>query len=214
MKWLSENDPDPMYEYVYNNLKALADSSKTNVNDSQLFTQLYGSIRQAKQEFETAKSSKNANGEYLVNIISAGSEYSARNYKNEWSDSFANGGCPYVKRNEDGRIVMNGMSASIFNSVAVRLQEIAYAVSDKSFAEGAQPRTVGGILVDISKDSDVEGLKRNLVHVLNCLGIQFDKSMLDYMLLDKYKNSGVKGLNLLFSQQFDPSETSTTSSFE
>jgi hypothetical protein len=57
---------------------------------------------------------------------------------------------------------MNGYHASIFNSCAVVLNEIAYAFSDKAL-ESKALISVSGTTLDISKDAHVEGIKRKFI---------------------------------------------------
>ena len=204
---------DPMYKYLYDKLNQLAKSSKTNVDDQQLFTQIYNILKSAKQEFELAKSVTNSQNERDITIQTTSSEYAAKNYKREWSDMFFSGGSLFVKQDVNGRVVMNEkFRPKIFNSIAVRLSEIRYAFSDESELPNAAPAVIGGNMFNRIDENHIEGVKKNLILILNQLGIQFDKSMLDYMLIDKYGDTGYRGMKQLLSSSFGG--TSSVSSFE
>lgn len=205
---------DAIYFDIYNRMLALSERAKTNQDDAQLFTQIFGVLRSVKNEFEIAKAVQTGQDQWAIRIISSDSEYSARNYKREWSDAFANGGSLFVRKDENGRIVMRGYRPSVFNQMAVRMDEIRYAFSAESEQPDAKPRIVKGEVLDISKEEDIDKAKYNLVLMLNQLGIQFDINMLDYMLFDKYKDTGYKGMKMLFSEDFSKRSNSSSSSFQ
>ena len=191
---------DPMFKLLAQRIQNLSNSAKTNVNDQQLLTQIYNSIKTAKNAFVVGKSVQN--GDYFSVVIqSTDADHNAQKYKKEWSKLFASGASLFVEVGEDGKLRMkNGYTANIFTNLAQRLQNIADCFSDAEnpvlIVDGKR------IKFDKTDSRHVEAAKRNFIKALQSLGIQFDYDQLNFILSRKpYGDTGFVGMQKLLHQQ-------------
>jgi hypothetical protein len=91
------------------------------------------------------------------------------------------------------------------------MKQIAYIFSPESELPNAQARLFKGKVIDIRNKNEIEEVKTSLIRMLNLLGIQFDKSMLDYMLLMKYKSTGYHAMKRLLHENFGGENQSVSS---
>lgn len=200
---------DIIYQYL-SAIKKNADNG--SVNDLSFLRDLCVNLHATKSEFVTFKAFKNKNG-FDIKIITTGDEYSARNYRNEWSSSFANGASIYVEQDKNGNYVMkNPYSAEAFTYVAQQLYNLQRAVSQIGISEignkskeqfSIKVQTENGLekkQIDVRNPIDFNLAKSNLISILNSFGIMFNTDMLDYMLATKYGSSNYESLDKLFNE--------------
>lgn len=213
----------PVYEQIYNRLnkiKSNAYDNGYNVDEEALLVQIYNVIKSNKQSFLLAQASRYYVGRdvvgYTITLQNTDQEYNARNYRFEWSNLFAKGGSIFVEVGEDGKIRpkknMTARSMSQYWNLITNVDPtqklgIAAAFSDDPTLRKRFTMTV---LVDgkrIQRQIDAQNNKQDLdlckikfIQILNCFGIQFDKAMLDYMLRQKYGDSGFEGMKQMFEE--------------
>ena len=213
----------PVYEQIYNRLnkiKSNAYDNGYNADQEALLVQIYNIIKSNKQSFLLAQASRYYVGRdvvgYTITLQNTDQEYNARNYRFEWSNLFAKGGSIFVEVGEDGKIRpkknMTARSMSQYWNLITNIDPtqklgIAAAFSDdptlrKKFTmvvvvDGK--RTERQIDAQNNKQ-DLDLCKIKFIQILNCFGIQFDKAMLDYMLRQKYGDSGFDGMKQMFEE--------------
>lgn len=195
-----EGRNDPMFNFIYNRFKRICgEGGQTSVNDQQLATQIYNSIKTAKNAFVLGKSIQH--GDFFQVIIqSTDSEHNSRKYRKEWSKLFASGASIFLERDDDGKLKMKGKStAQIFTNLANRLNQIVTCFSDaeKPIIE------MGGKVIEFDKTNieHVEAAKRNFIKLLQSLGIQFDYDQLNFTLAKKpYGDTGFDGMKKFLHQ--------------
>lgn len=213
----------PVYQQLYNRLNKIKNNAyknNYNVDEEALLVQIYNVIKSNKQQFLLSQASKYYVGKdfvgYTVNLQNTDQEYNARNYRFEWSNLFAHGGSIFVETGEDGRLrTKKGMPANSMSKYWGQIvnqdpsQKLGIAAAFSSDEQIRRKFTmalrVNGQVVQKqinAKDNrqDLDLCKIKFIQILNCFGIQFNKEMLDYMLRQKYGNSGFEGMQQMFEE--------------
>lgn len=203
---------DCIFDNIANRFEALLNAAYDKENpdaDKEAFvSQLYGAIKQTKNNFDTIKASSYPGGRFTFNVFSTDQEYSSREYVQNWSQNFAYGGCRFVVVNEDGSLKMGvspsgkTYSTAIFSAIQARISSMTgpnfgYKYLFSSIPN-KQPVVINGRTIDIDNPDDIRFVKENIITLLNSLGIVFNRDMFDYMLQHKFGDTGKVGLQKFF----------------
>lgn len=182
--------------------KAQKDGEVVDWDAQSLLTQILTLVRSTKNEFPVGVASKYGIG-HKIDLVDNDQQYNAAQYRRDWSDMFASGGSLFVDVNDNGDYVMKGKyNAKVFSTLEELFTQMYFTITNQPSAK-PMTITVGGqsVTVDINNPAHIEVLKSKLINALSSLGIQFDKDMLNYMLLHKYGDSGKVGLANMFQDQ-------------
>ena len=165
-------------------------------------------------------------GEYNTRVMPTGVEYQARNTAIAWSSSLANGGTSLVKITKAGKRVINpneSGAATVFSNFSqfldgkydkgrLSLHEFLSLSRDGKLGLnqylGIQ---IGNNILPIrdTDDAAMHLTKEYIVQQLNSMGINVELNAFNYMLVEKYGNSGADAL-LKMIESSDVKDSMTT----
>ena len=207
------------WDRAYNN-------GEYNVDEEALLVQIYNVIRSNKQNFVVTQSKQytagGVNG-YTVDVHNLDFEYNAKKYRKDWSGLFAHGRSIFVETGEDGKLrLKKGIRPTamadwwnmLINTDPSSRLGMAYAFSSEGERALADPSTPANKLFTMrlnidgksvikavnpkNNEQDLKICKIKFIEVLNAFGVQFDIDNLNYMLTQKYGNSGYQAMKALF----------------
>lgn len=207
-------------------------STTYDIAAENLLAQIIGQVRSNKYNMVTMMSSKAQQGadttfgEYNTRVMPTGVEYQARNTAIAWSSSLANGGTSLVKITKAGKRVINpneSGAATVFSNFSqfldgkydkgrLSLHEFLSLSRDGKLGLnqylGIQ---IGNNILPIrdTDDAAMHLTKEYIVQQLNSMGINVELNAFNYMLVEKYGNSGADAL-LKMIESSDVKDSMTT----
>lgn len=207
-------------------------STTYDIAAENLLAQIIGQVRSNKYNMVTMMSSKAQQGadttfgEYNTRVMPTGVEYQARNTAIAWSSSLANGGTSLVKITKAGKRVINpneSGAATVFSNFSqfldgkydkgrLSLHEFLSLSRDGKLGLnqylGIQ---IGNNILPIrdTDDAAMHLTKEYIVQQLNSMGINIELNAFNYMLVEKYGNSGADSL-LKMLESSDVKDSMTT----
>lgn len=159
---------------------------KASADEQALVVQIFTQLKSTTSEFMLAKGINGRNGQYDVVLEKTDQAYRAKQYVDDWAQSFAVGGCKFFRQKEDGSYEMNGkFKADVFSLLSQRLNSLTESVTNDGKWTMQQVNTV----------------KQVFCSYMNMLGIPFTKDMLDKRLYDLYNGVGQDALSNFFNEE-------------
>lgn len=223
---------DATFQILYDRLNQLYNDAykiplKPNVNSEALLTSILKVIRANKQKFIVAKSNYyrddvDMESAYTISLEDTSLEYNAREYRREWSETFAGGGSIFIEQDENGKYIPKGRAdkmarfGQLMTNMSLNPKDpsnrlgMAFAFSDYGINHQRDKTIpiekkfyirVNGqkIAPDVTNPIHLDLIKDQFILMLNAFGIQFNKDMLNYMLESKYQSSGWIGMREMFN---------------
>lgn len=184
-KLLEIGENDDLFNFVANKFGKLWNkvlSGNANANEKALVTQIFTQIKSTTSEFMLAKST-NKNGEYDVQLEKTDQSYRAKQYVDDWAQSFAVGGCKFFKQAEDGLYKMN---SSFKPDVFQKLSALITSIVDSANKDDLS-------IIEANR------IKQQLCICLNMLGVTFTTDMLNIYLRRTYNDTNKDGLVQFFN---------------
>lgn len=205
---------DPMHLQIYTKFKALYENQLTdkvdeygnympNYDIEALVTNIFRAIKSQRLNFIIAKSETHK-GNKTVSIKNSSFDHDAARFPSQWFSYLISGQTGVFKTTVDknGKLQLEDKYKNVGNTEYDIFHYSAYYIDKlKNLLQDT------AVLNEIS-DQQMQQLKHKFINILSLLGIQVSNDAFNYMLSQKYKNTGAQGFRQLL---FDNGKTGINS---